>query len=133
EQDNIAIVTYAGDSRIALPSISGSHKAEINAAIDSLDAEVSTNGGAGLELAYQQAAKGFIKGGINRILLATDGDFNVGIDDPKSIESMVKKQRESGVTLSTFGVGNSNYNEAMMVRIADVGNGNYSYIDTLSE
>ncbi|WP_395491920.1 von Willebrand factor type A domain-containing protein [Escherichia coli] len=133
EQDNIAIVTYAGDSRIALPSISGSHKAEINAAIDSLDAEGSTNGGAGLELAYQQATKGFIKGGINRILLATDGDFNVGIDDPKSIESMVKKQRESGVTLSTFGVGNSNYNEAMMVRIADVGNGNYSYIDTLSE
>ena len=133
EQDNIAIVTYAGDSRIALPSISGSHKAEINAAIDSLDAEGSTNGGAGLELAYQQAAKGFIKGGINRILLATDGDFNVGIDDPKSIESMVKKQRESGVTLSTLGVGDDNYNEAMMVRIADVGNGNYSYIDTLSE
>ncbi|HDV8492057.1 TPA: von Willebrand factor type A domain-containing protein, partial [Escherichia coli] len=128
EQDNIAIVTYAGDSRIALPSISGSHKAEINAAIDSLDAEGSTNGGAGLEMAYQQAAKGFIKGGINRILLATDGDFNVGIDDPKSIESMVKKQRESGVTLSTLGVGDSNYNEAMMVRIADVGNGNYSYI-----
>lgn len=133
EQDNIAIVTYAGDSRIALPSISGSHKAEINAAIDSLDAEGSTNGGAGLEMAYQQAAKGFIKGGINRIFLATDGDFNVGIDDPKSIESMVKKQRESGVTLSTLGVGDSNYNEAMMVRIADVGNGNYSYIDTLSE
>ena len=133
EQDNIAIVTYAGDSRIALPSISGSHKAEINAAIDSLDAEGSTNGGAGLEMAYQQAAKGFIKGGINRSLLATDGDFNVGIDDPKSIESMVKKQRESGVTLSTLGVGDSNYNEAMMVRIADVGNGNYSYIDTLSE
>lgn len=133
EQDNIAIVTYAGDSRIALPSISGSHKAEINAAIDSLDAEGSANGGAGLEMAYQQAAKGFIKGGINRILLATDGDFNVGIDDPKSIESMVKKQRESGVTLSTLGVGDSNYNEAMMVRIADVGNGNYSYIDTLSE
>lgn len=133
EQDNIAIVTYAGDSRIALPSISGSHKAEINAAIDSLDAEGSTNGGAGLEMAYQQAAKGFIKGGINRILLATDGDFNVGIDDPKSIESMVKKQRESGVTLSTLGVEDSNYNEAMMVRIADVGNGNYSYIDTLSE
>ncbi len=133
EQDNIAIVTYAGDSRIALPSISGSRKAEINAAIDSLDAEGSTNGGAGLEMAYQQAAKGFIKGGINRILLATDGDFNVGIDDPKSIESMVKKQRESGVTLSTLGVGDSNYNEAMMVRIADVGNGNYSYIDTLSE
>ncbi|EGE0298823.1 VWA domain-containing protein [Escherichia albertii] len=133
EQDNISIVTYAGDSRIALPSTSGNHKDEINAAIDSLNARGSTNGGAGLEMAYQQAAKGFIKGGVNRILLATDGDFNVGIDDPKSIESMVKKQREFGVTLSTLGVGRDNYNEAMMVRIADVGNGNYSYIDTLSE
>ncbi|EHK6579843.1 VWA domain-containing protein [Escherichia albertii] len=133
EQDNISIVTYAGDSRIALPSTSGNHKDEINAAIDSLNARGSTDGGAGLEMAYQQAAKGFIKGGVNRILLATDGDFNVGIDDPKSIESMVKKQRESGVTLSTLGVGRDNYNEAMMVRIADVGNGNYSYIDTLSE
>ncbi|EMU6537998.1 vWA domain-containing protein [Escherichia albertii] len=133
EQDNISIVTYAGDSRIALPSTSGNHKDEINAAIDSLNARGSTNGGAGLEMAYQQAAKGFIKGGVNRILLATDGDFNVGIDDPKSIESMVKKQRESGVTLSTLGVGRDNYNEAMMVRIVDVGNGNYSYIDTLSE
>ncbi len=133
EQDNISIVTYAGDSRIALPSTSGNHKDEINAAIDSLNARGSTNGGAGLEMAYQQAAKGFIKGGVNRILLATDGDFNVGIEDPKSIESMVKKQRESGVTLSTLGVGRDNYNEAMMVRIADVGNGNYSYIDTLSE
>ncbi|CTV01822.1 vWA domain-containing protein [Escherichia albertii] len=133
EQDNISIVTYAGDSRIALPSTSGNHKDEINAAIDSLNARGSTNGGAGLEMAYQQAAKGFIKGGVNCILLATDGDFNVGIDDPKSIESMVKKQRESGVTLSTLGVGRDNYNEAMMVRIADVGNGNYSYIDTLSE
>ncbi|EPC0236870.1 von Willebrand factor type A domain-containing protein [Escherichia albertii] len=133
EQDNIFIVTYAGDSRIALPSTSGNHKDEINAAIDSLNARGSTNGGAGLGMAYQQAAKGFIKGGVNRILLATDGDFNVGIDDPKSIESMVKKQRESGVTLSTLGVGRDNYNEAMMVRIADVGNGNYSYIDTLSE
>ncbi|HEB1289996.1 TPA: VWA domain-containing protein [Escherichia albertii] len=133
EQDNISIVTYAGDSRIALPSTSGNHKDEINAAIDSLNARGSTNGGAGLEMAYQQAAKGFIKGGVNRILLSTDGDFNVGIDDPKSIESMVKKQRESGVTLSTLGVGRDNYNEAMMVRIADVGNGNYSYIDTLSE
>ncbi|HEB1300762.1 TPA: VWA domain-containing protein [Escherichia albertii] len=133
EQDNISIVTYAGDSRIALPSTSGNHKDEINAAIDSLNARGSTNGGAGLEMAYQQAAKGFIKGGVNRILLSTDGDFNVGIDDPKSIESMVKKQRESGVTLSTLGVGRDNYNEAMMVRIADVGNGNYSYIDPLSE
>ncbi|MCV5366677.1 hypothetical protein OFB70_32455, partial [Escherichia coli] len=78
--------------------------------------------GAGLELAYQEATKGFIKGGINRILLATDGDFNVGIDDPKSIELMIKKQRESGVTLSTFGVGDDNYMVPMTARTALVGN-----------
>ncbi|WP_139767849.1 YfbK domain-containing protein, partial [Salmonella enterica] len=77
--------------------------------------------------------KGFIKGGVNRILLTTDGDFNLGITDPKDIEALVKKEREKGITLSTLGVGDDNFNEAMMVRIADVGNGNYSYIDSLSE
>lgn len=132
-QDRIAIVTYSGYSRIALPTTAGDHKKEMNAAIDSLNAEGSTNGGAGLKMAYQQAKKGFIDGGVNRILLTTDGDFNVGIADPKDIESMVKKERDSGVTLSTLGVGNNNYNEAMMVKIADIGNGNYSYIDTLAE
>lgn len=133
EQDNIVIVIYVGDFRIVLFFIFGSYKAEINVVIDSLDVEGSINGGVGLELVYQQATKGFIKGGINRILLVIDGDFNVGIDDLKSIELMVKKQREFGVILSTFGVGNSNYNEVMMVRIVDVGNGNYSYIDIFFE
>lgn len=83
-------------------------------------------------MAYEQAQAGYIKGGVNRILLATDGDFNIG-DDPSSVEDLVKKQRESGITLSTLGVGDNNYNEAMMVKIADTGNGNYSYLDSLSE
>lgn len=133
EQDRIAIVTYSGSSEVLLASTSGADKKTILNALDSLDAGGSTNGGAGLKMAYQQAEKGFIKGGVNRILLATDGDFNVGIDDPKDIEAIVKKERESGVTLSTLGVGDDNFNDAMMVKIADVGNGNYSYLDSLSE
>ncbi|POP47885.1 hypothetical protein CHU32_01745 [Superficieibacter electus] len=132
-QDNITIVTYAGDTRVALAATSGNNKTAIKAAIDSLNAGGGTSGESGLRLAYQQAEKGFIKGGVNRILLTTDGDFNLGITDPKDIEALVKKERESGITLSTLGVGDDNYNEAMMVRIADVGNGNYSYIDSLAE
>ncbi|WP_414164358.1 vWA domain-containing protein [Superficieibacter sp. BNK-5] len=132
-QDHITIVTYAGETRVALESTAGNDKNAIKAAIDSLNAYGGTGGEAGLRLAYEQAEKGFIKGGVNRILLTTDGDFNLGITDPKDIEALVKKEREKGITLSTLGVGDDNFNEAMMVRIADVGNGNYSYIDSLSE
>lgn len=132
-QDNITIVTYAGGTHVALASTAGNNTTAIKAAIDNLDAYGSTGGEAGLRLAYEQAEKGFIKGGVNRILLTTDGDFNLGITDPKDIEALVKKEREKGITLSTLGVGDDNFNEAMMVRIADVGNGNYSYIDSLSE
>lgn len=132
-QDNITIVTYAGGTHVALAPTAGNNKTAIKAAIDSLDAYGSTGGEAGLRLAYEQAEKGFIKGGVNRILLTTDGDFNLGITDPKDIEALVKKEREKGITLSTLGVGDDNFNEAMMVKIADVGNGNYSYIDSLSE
>ncbi|ECG8607391.1 VWA domain-containing protein [Salmonella enterica subsp. salamae] len=132
-QDNITIVTYAGGTHVALAPTAGNNKTAIKAAIDSLDAYGSTGGEAGLRLAYEQAEKGFIKGGVNRILLTTDGDFNLGITDPKDIEALVKKEREKGITLSTLGVGDDNFNEAMMVRVADVGNGNYSYIDSLSE
>lgn len=132
-QDNITIVTYAGGTHVALAPTAGNNKTAIKAAIDSLNAYGSTGGEAGLRLAYEQAEKGFIKGGVNRILLTTDGDFNLGITDPKDIEALVKKEREKGITLSTLGVGDDNFNEAMMVRIADVGNGNYSYIDSLSE
>lgn len=133
EQDRIAIVTYSGRSEVLLPSTSGADKKAIINALDNLEADGSTNGGAGLKMAYEQAEKGFIKNGVNRIFLATDGDFNVGMDDPKAIEAMVKKERDTGVTLSTLGVGGANFNDAMMVRIADVGNGNYSYLDSLSE
>lgn len=115
EQDNIVIVIYVGDFCIVLFFIFGSYKVEINVVIDLLDVEGSINGGVGLELVYQQVMKGFIKGGINCILLVIDGDFNVGIDDLKLIELMVKKQWEFGVILLMFGVGNSNYNEVMMV------------------
>ncbi|MFQ9950195.1 MAG: vWA domain-containing protein [Escherichia coli] len=110
EQDNIAIVTYAGDSRIALPSISVvvTRRKLMLQLIRWMQKAVPMAVPAGDGLSA--GSEGVIKGGINRILLATDGDFNVGIDDPKSIESMVKKQRESGVTLSTLGVGDSNYN-----------------------
>lgn len=132
DQDRISIVTYAGSARLLLPSTSGSEKNTILNAIANLQAGGGTNGGAGVAMAYEQAQAGYIKGGVNRILLATDGDFNIG-DDPASVEDLVKKQRESGITLSTLGVGDNNYNEAMMVKIADTGNGNYSYLDSLSE
>lgn len=133
EQDSVAIVTYSGEERVALPSTAGNDKSTIRHAIDGLDASGVTRGEAGIRLAYQQAEKGFIKGGVNRILLATDGDFNVGISDTKQLEALIKQKRDSGITLSTVGVGSNNFNEAMMVKVADVGNGNYSYIDTLSE
>lgn len=132
-QDRIAIVTYSGRSELLLPSTPMKDKNTIINALDSLDAQGSTNGGEGLKMAYDQASKNFVKDGVNRILLATDGDFNVGIDDPKDIERLVKKQRDSGITLSTLGVGDSNFNDAMMVSIADAGNGNYSYLDTALE
>lgn len=133
DQDRVAIVTYSGEERVALPSTSGSDKSTLRHAIDGLKASGSTSGEAGIRLAYQQAEKGFIKGGVNRILLATDGDFNVGISDTKQLETLIKQKRDTGITLSTLGVGSSNFNEAMMVKVADVGNGNYSYLDSLSE
>ena len=133
DQDRVAIVTYSGEERVVLPSTSGSDKSTIRHAIEDLNASGATSGEAGIRLAYQQAEKGFIKGGVNRILLATDGDFNVGISDTKELETLIKQKRDTGITLSTLGVGSNNFNEAMMVRVADVGNGNYSYLDSLSE
>jgi len=133
DQDRVAIVTYSGEERVALPSTSGSDKSTIRHAIEGLNASGATSGEAGIRLAYQQAEKGFIKNGVNRILLATDGDFNVGISDTKQLEALIKQKRDTGITLSTLGVGSDNFNEAMMVKVADVGNGNYSYLDSLSE
>lgn len=132
-QDKVSLVTYSGRTQVELESTSGAEKEKIFAAIARLSAGGSTAGGAALELAYQQANAGFIKGGINRILLATDGDFNVGISDVSQIKSMVERERAKGVSLTTLGFGQGNYNEALMQQIAQVGNGNYSYIDSLEE
>ncbi|MBB5193395.1 Ca-activated chloride channel family protein [Silvimonas terrae] len=132
-QDTVSLVTYASGTRVVLPPLSGENKAAIEAAIDQLQAGGGTAGASGLALAYQMARQGFIAGGVNRVLLATDGDFNVGVTSTQALIEMVKRERDSNVTLSTLGVGGSNFNDAMMVQIADAGNGNYSYLDSLSE
>ena len=129
--DTVSIVVYAGAAGLVLPATGD--KREIVSALDRLSAGGSTAGGAGLQLAYQVARDNFIKGGVNRILLATDGDFNVGVSDPKALIAMVEKERDAGVTLTTLGFGQGNYNEAMMEQVADHGNGNYAYIDTALE
>ncbi|MES2919762.1 MAG: VWA domain-containing protein [Pseudomonadota bacterium] len=132
-QDRVALVVYAGRTAVELPSTPGSEKDKIRAAIGRLSAGGSTAGEAALRLAYSEARAGFIKGGINRILLATDGDFNVGVSDIDQIKDIVARERESGVSLTTLGFGTGNYQEALMEQVADVGNGNYSYIDSLDE
>lgn len=132
-QDRVSMIVYAGRTAIELPSTSGNEKAKILAAIDRLTAGGSTAGEAALKLAYQEAESHLIKGGINRILLMTDGDFNVGISDIDDIKAMIEKARDRGVSLSTFGFGEGNYNEHLMEQVANVGNGNYSYIDSIEE
>ncbi|GAA0888867.1 vWA domain-containing protein [Rhodanobacter soli] len=133
KQDRVAIVTYAGSAGVALPSTAGDRHATINAAIDSLGAGGSTNGGAGIELAYAQAGQGFIKGGVNRVILATDGDFNVGTVNQEALKTTIEDHRKNGVALTTLGFGEGNYNDAMAVMLADVGNGSHHYIDSLQE
>ncbi len=132
-QDRITLVTYAGSTRVALPPTPGSDKAAISAAIDQLVAGGSTAGASGIALAYQAAQQGYIAGGINRVLLATDGDFNVGVTDYRQLKGMVEEKRRSGVSLSTLGFGTGNYNEQLMEQLADAGDGAYSYIDNLME
>jgi Ca-activated chloride channel family protein len=129
--DRVSIVVYAGAAGLVLPATGD--RREIVAALDRLSAGGSTAGGAGLQLAYQVARDNFIEGGVNRILLATDGDFNVGVSDSKALIAMVEKERDAGVTLTTLGFGQGNYNEAMMEQVADHGNGNYAYIDSALE
>lgn len=133
EQDRLSLVTYADGTRVVLSPTAGNEKATINAAIDALRSSGSTAGASGIQLAYSAAQQSFIKGGINRILLATDGDFNVGISDDRQLKSMIEEKRKSGISLSTLGFGTGNYNESMMEQIADVGDGAYSYIDSLME
>jgi len=133
KNDRIAMVVYAGASGVVLDSTAGDQQMAINMALDKLSAGGSTNGASGIQLAYQMAAKGFIKGGINRILLATDGDFNVGVTNFETLKQMVADKRKQGVALSTLGFGRGNYNDHLLEQLADAGNGNYSYIDTLNE
>lgn len=130
-QDRVSIVTYAGFTRVLLEPTGD--KDAIIAAISRLDAGGSTAGGAALELAYDQARKNLRKGQVNRILLATDGDFNVGITDRDALVDMVERERAAGISLTALGFGTGNYNEAMMEQIADHGNGNYFYIDGPAE
>ena len=130
-RDRVSIVVYAGAAGLVLEPTSD--KRYVKAAISCLQAGGSTAGAAGIELAYATARANFLKGGVNRIFLATDGDFNVGVSDNKVLEELVKRQRDDGITLTTLGFGTGNYNEAMMERIADVGNGNYAYIDSATE
>jgi Ca-activated chloride channel family protein len=132
-QDRVAIVVYAGAAGLVLESTPGSRKEAIMAAIDNLESGGSTAGGAGLKLAYSEAEKNFVKGGNNRIILATDGDFNVGESSNGGMERLVEEKRELGVFITVLGFGMGNVKDDKMELIADKGNGNYYYIDNLQE
>lgn len=132
-QDTITLITYAGNTEVVLPATAGNQTQKILNAIDNLSASGSTNGEAAIKLAYQQAEANFKKQGINRILMLTDGDFNVGISAVDDMLDLVRKNRDKGISLSTLGFGQGNYNDHMMEQVANNGNGNYSYIDSLSE
>ena len=132
-QDKVALVTYAGAAGLVLNATSGHEKEKIKEAIDALEAGGSTAGGAGIKLAYSVASKNFIEGGNNRIILCTDGDFNVGESSDDAMERLIEKERNSGIFLSVLGFGMGNYQDTKMQLLADKGNGNHAYIDGISE
>jgi len=131
--DRVAIVTYAGNAGLVLPSTTANNRETLLHAIDNLGAGGSTNGAAGIQLAYNEAEEHLIKGGINRVILATDGDFNVGITHQDELHRLIRDQARSGVFLSVLGFGMGNLKDATLELLADKGNGNYAYIDTLNE
>jgi Ca-activated chloride channel family protein len=133
EEDNVAIVVYAGASGLALPSTSCEQKTKILAAIENLQAGGSTNGGAGIQLAYDTAAAQFIRGGVNRVVLCTDGDFNVGITSQDALTGLIQEKARGGVFLSVLGFGMGNLKDSTLEKLADLGNGNYAYIDSQEE
>lgn len=133
KDDRVAMVVYAGSSGLALPSTPGDRTDEILRAIDHLSAGGSTNGGEGIRLAYSVAREHFQSGGVNRVILATDGDFNVGVTSEDELVRLIERERKSGVFLSVLGVGTGNLQDATMEALADKGNGNYSYLDSLDE
>jgi Ca-activated chloride channel homolog len=133
ERDRVAIVVYAGASGLVLPSTSGAQKERIHQALARLEAGGSTNGAEGITLAYDVARHNFIRGGVNRVVLATDGDFNVGVTSQSELVQLIEKERESGIFLSVLGVGRDNLKDSTMEKLADKGNGNYAYLDSISE
>jgi Ca-activated chloride channel family protein len=132
-RDRVSMVVYAGSSGVVLEPTAGDQKFRIREAIDRLEAGGSTNGAEGVERAYALARSSFIRNGVNRVVLATDGDFNVGVVNFEALVDMAERERESGVALTTLGFGQGNYNDELLERLADAGNGNYAYVDTLSE
>ncbi|HEX5007835.1 MAG TPA: VWA domain-containing protein [Hyphomonadaceae bacterium] len=133
EKDRISIAVYAGAAGTVLEPTSGADKAKINAALDKLSAGGSTAGGEGLRLAYGLAEQNFDKKSVNRVMLLTDGDFNVGINNPQQLEDFVSRKRETGVYLSVLGFGTGNYNDLLMQKLAQSGNGMAAYVDNLNE
>ncbi|MBL7699166.1 MAG: VWA domain-containing protein [Chitinophagaceae bacterium] len=133
EQDRVSIVVYAGSAGLVLPSTSGSNKREIRDAIERLEAGGSTAGGEGIRLAYKTAKQNFVEDGNNRVILCTDGDFNVGVSSDAELVKIVEQERQSGVYLTVLGYGMGNYKDNKMQQLADKGNGNHSYIDNISE
>ena len=132
-KDKVAIVVYAGNAGLVLPSTPGENKQAIKQAIDGLEAGGSTAGGEGIQLAYKIARENFIRDGNNRIILATDGDFNVGVSSDDDLVRLIENERKSGVFLSVLGFGMGNYKDNKMQQLADKGNGNHSYIDNINE
>ncbi|HLO52818.1 MAG TPA: von Willebrand factor type A domain-containing protein [Saprospiraceae bacterium] len=132
-EDRVAIVTYAGSAGVALPSTPASEKQKIIEGLERLSAGGSTAGAEGIVTAYEIAVQNFIKNGNNRVVLATDGDFNVGISDNKSLETLIEEKRKTGVFLSVLGFGMGNYKDSKMQILADKGNGNHAYIDDIQE
>ena len=132
-EDVISVVTYAGDSRVALDGELAANKVKIATVIEDLQASGSTNGAGGLENAYRIAQKHFIQDGNNRVILATDGDFNVGVSSKSELEQLISEKRESGIYLSVLGVGMTNTNDTTMETLAKNGNGNYAYLDSILE
>ncbi len=132
-KDRVSIVVYAGAAGLVLPPTSGNDKEAIIKSLENLNAGGSTAGGAGIELAYKIASENFIKGGNNRVILATDGDFNVGASSNKDMETLIEEKRKSGVFLTCLGYGMGNYKDSKMETLADKGNGNYAYIDNIQE
>ncbi len=132
-KDRVSMVVYAGASGVVLEPTPGNEQGKILAALDQLSAGGSTHGSAGINLAYAMAEQGRIKDGINRVILATDGDFNVGTVDHEQLIDLIEQKRANGISLTTLGFGQGNYNDQLMEQLADKGNGNYAYIDTINE